>query len=220
MDHETTSAAELPEPVAGWLCLDVVNAVDGRDDDTVHTYADLVGWVARAGGLSPEDADGLLAAAAADPAGAATEVARVKVLLRAAFDVFHGLATGSRADAAALAAIQEVHADALAHGRLEPTDGTFRWTWGPDLRLPRWLVARSAVELVTAGPLGRVKVCASEEGCQYLFVDTTKNNSRRWCSMADCGNTAKARRLTEQRRARRARSGGPAAVESPARAVP
>ena len=63
-------------------------------------------------------------------------------------------------------------------------------------------VARSAVELATGSLLGRVKACASQDGCQYLFVDTSKNGSRR-CSMTDCGNQAKSKRLTERRRASR-----------------
>ncbi len=187
----------------GWFCLDVVNAVDTRED-AGFTYGQLLAWVRDAGGLAPAVEAELAAAAAADPDAAAEEVRRVFEVLRAEFAVFHGLATAGRADEAQLAAIQAVHADALAHGRLEHGDHGFRWTWEPDLRLPRWLVAHSAIELVTGGPLGRVKVCASEDGCNYLFVDTSKNNSRRWCSMADCGNTAKARRLTEKRRASRA----------------
>ena len=194
-----TLARERP-----WLCLDVVNAVDGRDEDATYTYPQMLEWVRAAGGLSPADVAALESAAAADPVGAAEEVRRMVALLRSAFAVFHGLATRGSADEEQLAALQAVHADALAHGRLERADSAFRWTWQHDVRLPRWLVAHSAVELVTGGPLGRVKVCASDDGCNYLFVDTSKNNSRRWCSMADCGNTAKSKRLTEKRRASRA----------------
>lgn len=194
-----TPAQEHP-----WLCLDVVNAVDGRDEDATYTYPQMLEWVRAAGGLSPADVAALESAAVADPVGAAEEVRGMVALLRSAFAVFHGLATKGSADAEQLAVLQAVHADALAHGRLERTGPAFHWSWQHDVRLPRWLVAHSAVELVTGGPLGRVKVCASEDGCHYLFVDTSKNNSRRWCSMADCGNTAKSRRLTEKRRASRA----------------
>ena len=201
---ETTAAPvrAVTDESRAWFCLDVVNVVDTREDPG-GTYGELLERVREAGGLSPEVVAALAAAAAADPDGAAEEVRRMAALLRAEFAVFHGLATAGHADEAQLAAVQAVHAEALAHGRLEHTGDGFRWTWDPDLRLPRWLVARSAIELVTGGPLRRVKVCASEDGCTYLFVDTSKNNSRRWCSMADCGNTAKARRLTEKRRASR-----------------
>jgi predicted RNA-binding Zn ribbon-like protein len=65
-----------------------------------------------------------------------------------------------------------------------------------------WPVVRSAVELATAGPLERVKQCPAPEGCGWLFLDTTKNRIRRWCSMDECGGQAKARRQTARRRAR------------------
>lgn len=58
---------------------------------------------------------------------------------------------------------------------------------------PLWASALSAVELLTSPDLGRVTRC-SGEGCAWLFVDASKNRSRRWCDMSVCGNRAKARR--------------------------
>jgi predicted RNA-binding Zn ribbon-like protein len=199
-----------PELVGGWLCLDVANSVDGRvldvPEDHLGSYADLVHWVTRAGALSAAEAAALLVQAEDDPRAAARELTRARSVREAVFAVFYARATGRGTDAAQLAVIQSSLAEAFGHARLEPGDATFRWVWDPDLRLPRWLVARSAVELATGGPLGRVKACASQDGCQYLFVDTSKNGSRRWCSMTDCGNQAKSQRLTQRRRA--SRTGG------------
>ena len=196
----------VPDLVGGALCLDVANSVDGRvlevPLDYLTTYADLVDWVTRAGGLSSGEADAVLALADADPDAAAQELVRARALREAVFALFHGHATHGAADTAA---VQEAYTDALGHGRLEPTADGMRWTWEPDLALPRWRVAQSAIDLATSGSLGRVKACASQDGCQYLFVDTSKNGSRRWCSMTDCGNQAKSKRLTARRRADRAR---------------
>jgi predicted RNA-binding Zn ribbon-like protein len=63
-----------------------------------------------------------------------------------------------------------------------------------------WPVAYAATELLTSGPLGRVKNCA---GCNWLFVDESKNRSRRWCSMEECGTHAKMRRYVARRAAKR-----------------
>ncbi|MGH3400264.1 MAG: CGNR zinc finger domain-containing protein [Streptosporangiaceae bacterium] len=53
--------------------------------------------------------------------------------------------------------------------------------------------------------LGRLGICPPEhEGCGWLFLDRSRNGSRRWCTMEFCGAQAKARRLTERRRADRA----------------
>ncbi|MGW6130282.1 CGNR zinc finger domain-containing protein [Cellulomonas sp. NPDC055163] len=200
----------LPELVGGSLCLDVANSVDGRvldvPEDRLAGYGDLVRWVARAGGLAHAEAATLLTRAEVEPAVAASELARFRSLREAVFGVFHGHATGRAVPPADLAAVRDAHTEALRHARLELDGSRFGWTWEPDLRLPRWLVARSAVELATAGPLERVKACASQEGCQYLFVDTSKNGSRRWCSMTDCGSLAKSQRLTARRRAGRTAS--------------
>jgi len=46
--------------------------------------------------------------------------------------------------------------------------------------------------------------CADEQGCGWLFVDTSKNRRRRWCDINDCGNRAKQRRY--QQRARKQKS--------------
>jgi predicted RNA-binding Zn ribbon-like protein len=69
------------------------------------------------------------------------------------------------------------------------------------------LLAHAAVDLLLNADLGRLRVCPVEEGgCGWLFLDHSRNGSRRWCAMADCGSQAKARRLTERRRVARATS--------------
>jgi predicted RNA-binding Zn ribbon-like protein len=63
----------------------------------------------------------------------------------------------------------------------------------------RWRVVDAAVQLLTSGQLSRVKACPS---CGWFFLDTSKNNSRRWCSMEDCGSIDKARRYYRKKRSR------------------
>jgi predicted RNA-binding Zn ribbon-like protein len=76
----------------------------------------------------------------------------------------------------------------------------WKWALGEDLAGVLWPVAHSAIELLISGPLGRVKGCA---GCNWLFVDESKNRSRRWCSMEECGTHAKMRRYVARRAAKR-----------------
>jgi predicted RNA-binding Zn ribbon-like protein len=92
---------------------------------------------------------------------------------------------------------------ALSHARLEPGDDVYRWHWGgDDLRRPIWPLAHAPIELLTEGPLDLLKMCGA---CRWLFIDQSKNRSRRWCSMEVCGTSAKKRRYVERRR-RRARA--------------
>jgi len=62
-----------------------------------------------------------------------------------------------------------------------------------------WPVARAATALLTSSDLARVRECA-DDACGWLFLDHSRNGSRRWCDMADCGNRAKARRYRERRK--------------------
>lgn len=58
------------------------------------------------------------------------------------------------------------------------------------------LEARLLLALERAQALGtwnRVKACP-DEGCQWAFFDSSRNRSRTWCSMDECGNRAKTRR--------------------------
>ena len=105
--------------------------------------------------------------------------------------------------------LQAAAAEALSHASLVGADGRFAVGWEPsdDLDLAWWPAAHAGLELLVRGPLDRVKGCG---GCRYLFVDETKNRSRRWCSMDDCGTREKIRTYVAKRAARRAAGTGTA----------
>jgi predicted RNA-binding Zn ribbon-like protein len=86
--------------------------------------------------------------------------------------------------------------------------GTVDETLPVEPELPLWRVALSARELLLALPPGRLRICAGDE-CGWLFLDSSKAGRRRWCSMADCGNRAKARRHYARRHGRRPGRRGP-----------
>jgi predicted RNA-binding Zn ribbon-like protein len=69
------------------------------------------------------------------------------------------------------------------------------------------LVAQDAADLLAGTDLTRLGCCPVDAGgCGWLFLDHSRNHSRRWCTMADCGTEVKARRLTERRRESRGTS--------------
>lgn len=65
-------------------------------------------------------------------------------------------------------------------------------------------VVLSAADLVTGPRAHKIRQCADDRGCGWLFVDESRAQNRRWCSMGDCGNRAKARRHRARERARAA----------------
>ncbi|WP_436520794.1 CGNR zinc finger domain-containing protein [Actinoplanes sp. HUAS TT8] len=73
---------------------------------------------------------------------------------------------------------------------------------------PAWMIpdrlADALVDLVRTADRRRLRTCPLDQGgCGWLFLDRSRNATRRWCAMEDCGTHAKSRRLTERRRARR-----------------
>ncbi|WP_036219792.1 CGNR zinc finger domain-containing protein [Calidithermus chliarophilus] len=177
------------------LCLDFANAVGERPERFRH-YGDLLAWAAEAGVLNPLDRLHLQTVAERQPEQAAWVLARALALREAVYTVFSAVAAGRPAPAEGLERLNDVLAEALCHQRLEPAEGGYTWGWeglGDALDSPLWPVARSAAELLTSDRLPRVRECDSPT-CNWLFLDYSKNHSRRWCSMSSCGNRAKARR--------------------------
>jgi predicted RNA-binding Zn ribbon-like protein len=181
--------------IGGTLALDFANTVGGDPDgepidEFLRSYADLPAWAREVGLLG--DPEPLLAAAERDPAAAAVVHARALALREAVYAAFSAIATGR--EVPDLAALRDAHREALAHARLEVGG----WAWPEDrLDAPLGPVAADAVELLRSPRLARLKQCA---GCRWLFLDESRNHSRRWCSMAECGGPAKTRRWRERRR--------------------
>jgi len=96
-----------------------------------------------------------------------------------------------------LEVLNEHLARSFARSKVHASGTKYSWAWlndeSPDKML--WPIARSAAELLTSEDLLRVKECANEQdGCGWLFLDSTKNQKRRWCSMDSCGNRVKFRK--------------------------
>jgi predicted RNA-binding Zn ribbon-like protein len=107
--------------------------------------------------------------------------------------VFSALAAGRRPPRRALAALLRVHADAAREGTIE--DGAWVWS-GRHPDRPLWPIAVAAVDLLRSERMARLKRCAN---CNWLFLDRSRNGSRRWCSMDECGVHTKMRRYRARR---------------------
>ena len=213
MSATGTRAATL-DLVGGRLCLDFANTVGAHDTDHprehLTSYADLVAWSQHAGVLTTAQAQPLLRAGEDRPTAAAAVLARAIALREAIYRVFSAVAAGRAVEDADLGTLNGALAEALARSRIVATADGFAWGWTPSpdaLDQMLWPVARSAAELLTEGELARVRECGGD-GCGWLFLDLSRNHSRRWCDMQDCGNRAKARRHYQRRRAGTAAASG------------
>jgi len=187
----------MPNPefslVAGKLCLDFANT-----DEKLASYADLVAFALQTGVASAVEATMLLAAAARRPAEAARVLARARAIREAVLRLFGHRPPESRD----LELLANERAALSACQRLRRSGDRFEWVCEPppgDLAWPLSSIVTSATELLTDGDLDRVRSCESDT-CGWLFYDGSKNHSRRWCDMGDCGNRAKARSFYQRRK--------------------
>lgn len=186
--------------IANALCLDFANTAGwhASQQPTEHlaTYSDLVTWATLAGLLDGSQAERLRAEAGRYPEEAAIILERAISLREALYRLFAGLAAGRQPAEADIAILnQELHA---APARLQVRSAATgfqvdRLLLRPGLDGLLVPIAWSAGRLLGSEQLPWVKQCEGER-CGWLFLDTTRNHSRRWCLMSDCGSRAKAKR--------------------------
>ena len=185
----------------GALALDFANTVGGTHvrptHDHLRSYGDIASFAVLAGGLPPDVAKRLAERAERDPRRAAAVYELGIALRESIWAVFSALASGESPRDADLALIGDAAAAGAARSRLVYDKDGVGWSLSPesdDLERPLWDIARSAADLLTSGDHDRIKECASTT-CEWVFLDRSRNRSRRWCDMSDCGNRAKARRF-------------------------
>ncbi|TDW77825.1 CGNR zinc finger domain-containing protein [Kribbella pratensis] len=174
-----------PELIGGHLGLDLVNTVAWRLDParTVDRFAELPKvqlWLLAAG-VSPDEA---VTTQLRDDLVAARDVA---------YDVLAPLAVGGQPTRAAIDALHELVTGVVRSASVELDP----FGWRADD--PAGAVRLAVWRLFEDEDLGRLRQCG-DGGCGWLFLDRSKNGSRRWCSSADCGNRARARRHYERAR--------------------
>jgi len=182
------------------LCLQFINTLEWRTGphpkERLHSMADLLSWGASVGAVPDSEASRLARVATAHPKRAAAAFEHAIALREALYGLFLAMLHGTAPQPANLELVNYALEQALGMLRLRPEGGAFNWAWaaaGGELRRVLWPVLRSAAELLTSERLARVRQCADAD-CGWLFLDESRNRSRRWCNMADCGNRAKARR--------------------------
>jgi predicted RNA-binding Zn ribbon-like protein len=201
---ETSEHIERLRIVGGDVALDFVNTEDGDPPvECLRGYGDLVAWSVLVGLFSAEEGERLVGEADLRPEDAEAVYRDALRLRGALYGVFRALAEGGDVPERDLETLRGYEREALSRGKLVQGDRGFSWEWkdGRDLAGMLWLVAHAATRLLTSGDLDRLKLCA---GCYWVFLDASRNRSRRWCTMEVCGTDAKMRRYVAKRAAKRA----------------
>jgi predicted RNA-binding Zn ribbon-like protein len=209
--RDSRGEIDLPAPaepyrhlVAGNIALDFANTVDEHSENKSYDYlfpgyGSLIGWSLHAGLLDATQAARNMRLAKREPREAVA-VRRRAVALREA--IFHVLRPGD-ASPDDLAVLNAEWQSAAANRMLTQPgpDALPDWSWNeePALDSVLWPVTLAALDLVTSEKRVRIRMCESPT-CEWLFLDTTKNGSRRFCRSQGCGNRVRVQRFREAKR--------------------
>jgi predicted RNA-binding Zn ribbon-like protein len=203
------SASPKPfEMIAGHAALDFVNSLDDRFAESgpaelLVDYDDVLRFVSQAELISARQLRELKKLDAS-PKERSTALAEALQLREALAAVLYPLLDHAEPAKGALSDLETIFKHAAGHRKLafEEIDNAglparFVWEYkdvAREVQSPVWLLAEAANDLLTSPQASHIRRCASST-CQWLFLDTSKNHTRRWCDMKVCGNRNKARRF-------------------------
>ncbi|MEP6923454.1 MAG: CGNR zinc finger domain-containing protein [Pyrinomonadaceae bacterium] len=202
--------------VGGAVSLDFVNTVAGRisnpnkkrgrdyldyyRSDKLDDYADLLAWSLKAKLIDEKEAKNFLRLAENQPEAAEKVLKRALSLRESVYRLFKSVVEGWQPEADDLERLNRELATARKHQRFSARKNEFGFEWTDrenSLDAMLWQVTESAAQTLSSADLTRIRQCGGD-GCNWLFLDTSRNGSRQWCDMKDCGNLAKVRRFRQR----------------------
>ena len=186
--------------IAGDPALDLVNTLDWRfresgPEEQIANYDDLLNFAEQCGLLSPKQRKTLRRTTT--PYAGSHVVEETRGLREALSDLLYSGLDGKNSSAASLITLERFFRKVREQTRLVRDGSRLKWEWsGAETKpeFPVWLLTRAASRLLLSENVQQVRACANLE-CRWLFMDTSKNHTRRWCDMKLCGNRMKARRF-------------------------
>jgi predicted RNA-binding Zn ribbon-like protein len=198
------------ELIGGDPALDLVNTLDWRfreeppPEELLRDYFDVVRFSAQSGLLSDALARRMIRNVS--PGKAKQVVDAVRELREAAARVFYAALKGDSLSVPSVKLLEGYFRDAHESQQLVWDGEKLAWRFSQSpvqsaalIELPLWMLSLRVEALMTSGEMQMLRACGNDE-CQWLFLDTSKNHTRRWCDMKICGNRMKARRFKAQHR--------------------
>jgi predicted RNA-binding Zn ribbon-like protein len=183
---------------AGNPSLELVNSLDMRFSaeviELLPAYGDLLRLVTQLRLLTAEQARRL--ARTVGEKDAQRVLSSTIELREALASLLYGRIDGRKLSPSKVETLEKHFHAAALHRRLTQAHGQLAWTWSgaeQQAEFPLWKLAQAASDLLVSSDAERVKDCG-DPTCRWLFLDTSKNHTRRWCDMKTCGNRMKARR--------------------------
>jgi predicted RNA-binding Zn ribbon-like protein len=190
---------ERPKPfqlVAGNPALDFVNTLDDRFNERTQellvSYAELLRFTVESGLVTSAQARALRNLPASDQERSRV-LAQAIELRETLADAAYALLGEAKVPNGKLDTLEAYFKQAGAARKLSVDGDLLTWKWPQKMSLafPLWTLAQAAADLLSSHRMALMRSCAKET-CGWLFLDTSKNHTRRWCDMKLCGNRTKA----------------------------
>lgn len=182
----------------GWLCLDFINTVHDRTAEEpfeyLPDYSRFLDWSEKVELLTASERKRLQSLAKSDVGRTENVMRKLLEMRKNFYELFLAIAENRVPDDEVQSQFNDLLKEETAHMELRIKNNLEvlqQWSGKSDLRFPLWPIIQSAYELLISDQLDRVKECGA---CGWLFLDQSKNKSRKWCSMESCGSNVKARR--------------------------
>jgi predicted RNA-binding Zn ribbon-like protein len=187
------------------LCVDFVNTLSWRGREVpaegLISYSELITWSRQVGIITPQDANKLLNKVDRHPADGKKVLLGAVDLRETIYRIFAAIIENQKPAKEDLADFNNYLSKTMVHSQIINTKNGFSWDSSGDKSKMDWVlnpVIRSAADLLVSDELQKLKSC-SDPMCRWLFLDISRNQSRRWCDMKDCGNRAKAKRFYQKK---------------------
>jgi predicted RNA-binding Zn ribbon-like protein len=190
--------------MGGVLCFDFINTVHDRvnlpSKDYIFDYRAFMYWCKRLKVLPAYKIKQLESFSKRNIQLAEKALIKIAGSREILYSFFSSIAAGKVIDGGLLLKFNKIISASFMHIRYEYSKGRLIVAWNDrkvSLYEPYRVIIKSAFDVVSSGDFQRIKECS---GCGWIFLDSTKNNSRRWCNMLTCGAKIKARRFYQKKR--------------------
>jgi predicted RNA-binding Zn ribbon-like protein len=191
--------------LGGRLCLDFVNTLDWRGTDSpqefLNNFGDFVSWCRHAGICSQQETRKLNKMAEQSNADAKRVLNQTLKLRETIYRLFAAGIANRKPLNEDLVIFNKNLSRSMKDTQIIPTADGYAWDITGNQTKLDWVlnpIIRSAAEILVSDERNKVKACA-DSACGWLFIDVSRNHSRRWCDMQDCGNRAKASRFYQKK---------------------
>ena len=206
MTEEDISEMTIYDPSAGDLSLAFLDTLNwrGRDDpeESLLSCEDLFTWAREAGLIDASQARALGSLARANPQQAQAALAEAIGHREGLFRLFTALIAGIEPPAGDLRHFNQALSEAVSNRQIQFEETGPRWAWRESafpLLDPLRPVLLAAAHLMVSDERSRIRACVNDE-CGFLFVDRSRNQSRKWCSSESCGNRLRVRQFYSRAR--------------------